>query len=135
MDRFYIIVLSIAVIFLILTLTFAGIAMNGKSTAIYPPVLSTCPDTWLLSTTDQSSCIIPLSTGANTGNIYQNGVISAQMNTNTTPGFNSSTNSIQFSDPGWSAGLYAGNSSVCAQKAWAYRFNVHWDGVSNYNSC
>jgi hypothetical protein len=135
MDRFYVIVLSIAVIFLILTLTFAGVAMNAKSLVVYPPVMSHCPDTWTLST-DGSGCVIPPSGGVNTGNIYDvNGVISSQMNTNTTPGFNTSNKTVAFADPGWSAGLYAGNTPVCAQKAWASRFNIHWDGVSNYNSC
>ena len=69
MDRFFIIVLSIAVVLLILILTFIGLMMKSTSTnnAVFPPVVNTCPDYWSVGM-DTSSCAIPTdSTQKNVG--------------------------------------------------------------------
>jgi len=140
MEAFYWIVLTIAVVFLILILTFIGILMTRPKTGdgagvAYPPVTTTCPDYW---TVDGSSCVIPAITGINVGSLYGSSSAGSISNkatkggTATLPGLSSDNKSINFNDKGWS-GL--GSTSLCGQKAWANSFNVMWDGVSNYNSC
>jgi hypothetical protein len=146
MDSFYLTVLSIALVFLILILTFIGILMTRKNTIAFPPVANTCPDGWKLSKTDPSSCVIPMEpSGVNIGNdtIYINKTSNAFQPTfqlsKVTPGLkqglNGAPSSINFADQGWSGGNYTGLNLVCAQKKWASQFGVNWDGVSNYNSC
>ena len=66
MEAFYLIVLSIAVIFLILILIFVGIMMQSQNDGqSFPPVSKQCPDFWALSS-DMSSCIVPGTTGTGT---------------------------------------------------------------------
>ena len=135
MDIFYIIVLSIAAVLLILNLTYVGIIMNKASISKgnFPPLKSTCPDYWTVSTstlkngTKTAVCKIPTSgpnvpstTGANN---YTTG--------NNTPGYISADKTINFSDDSWSAK----GSSLCTQSFWANQYNIAWDGVSNTNSC
>jgi hypothetical protein len=137
MERFYFIVLSIAVVLLILILTIIGILMARKNVSTFPPTMSQCPDTWKIAT-DGSSCLIPTGTSSkNVGNIYNdatNTTLTRMFSTNT-PGISADHSSVLFSDSGWSAGPYAGMTSTCAQKQWTTRFNLNWDGVSNYNGC
>lgn len=133
MDRFYIIVLSIAVVLLILILTIIGLMMKSTSTnsAVFPPTLNTCPDYWTTGM-DPSSCAIPVdSSQKNTGSIYdsKNKLLLTSVNTF---GFTSLTNDIKFGDPAWSKG---GTKSICAQQKWANQYNIMWDGVTNYNGC
>jgi len=133
MDPFYLIVLSIVAILLILALTYIGIKMasTNNNKQAYPPLSSTCPDYWQASSTDPSSCLIPVKTSKNTGKIYDsNGNLA--LNAGTTYGLNNTSKSINFSDKSWNKG---GSSSVCGQKSWANQFGIVWDGVSNYNSC
>jgi len=123
---FYNIVLIIAAVILILTLTYIGIQMRNKAkTAVYPPMVAACPDYWEQSS-DAVGCIIPQQAQKNSGN----GVTSSS-----TPGFYVDENgnqSINFNDPTWSA---KGNST-CAKQTWANTNGFVWDGVTNYNkSC
>jgi len=131
MDTFYIIVLSIAVIILILILTFLGINMANKknSVATFPPVANTCPDFWNIAT-DNKSCLVQ-SSGKNMSAV-------TLTSSNVPAGYSTSSSGktipaqIDFTDPGWSAG---GKSATCAQKAWAQTNGITWDGVTNYNRC
>jgi hypothetical protein len=60
MDYFYVVVLSIAVVLLILILTFIGLAFrSSKNSATWPPVAGSCPDYWDVDPTNQNYCIIP----------------------------------------------------------------------------
>lgn len=130
MNTFQIVVLTIAIIFLILVLTFFGLMLRKQkvsSSNVFPPQSSTCPDFWTIG--DSSNCIIPSTVSLNTGNLYNNGVLTtATMNT---AGFyhdsSYNTNSINFNASGW--------QGVCSWKTWANQNNIVWDGVSNYNSC
>ena len=134
MDTFYLIVLGIAIVLLIILLTYIGIIMasSSSSSMAYPPSASNCPDYWSM-TTDMSSCIIPKNGSRNVGTIkYDNTGIPTSLTVANTPGYNVATNSINFSDKGWIAG---GVSSMCAHKNWASVNGVVWDGVSEYNSC
>jgi hypothetical protein len=134
MDKFYIIVLSIAAVLLILILTYVGLLMTSKtaSTQNFPPTVATCPDYWP-SGVDPSSCAIPVSGSKNTGSIYDihnnNAIL---LNGTNTPGYGSINKAITFSDKGWSAG---GSNTACAQKKWANQYGIQWDGISNFNGC
>jgi hypothetical protein len=50
---------------------------------------------------------------------------------NNTPGLQPDK-TIDFSDAGWYSG---GISSVCAKRNWANKYNLVWDGITNYNGC
>jgi hypothetical protein len=136
MDIFYIIVLSIAVILLIIILTYIGIQMtknasSSSGSSAFPPKVSGCPDYWSSSTTDPSSCIIPKIGSVNTKGIYDaNGNL--MLNSSKTFGFNTTNNSINFADAGWTLG---GISSTCSQKTWANQYGLMWDGISNFSGC
>jgi len=123
MDVFYLIVLSIAVVLLILILTFIGLLMrNQRKGEIFPPVSNTCPDGWTVAT-DSNSCIIPTSVPTAFAGITDSN----------TPGRSADKSAIDFSNSGWT-GL-GGKSAICAKRNWANTYGVVWDGVSNYNSC
>jgi hypothetical protein len=135
MEWFHIIVLTVALVILILLLTFIGLLMsNQKNNLSYPPTYNTCPDYWSIST-DGSNCIIPsYSSNLNIGLLYS-GPTTLNSSVSTTPGFTSITdannnviNQINFNNSKW-------QGSVCNQKIWAVNNNIVWDGISNYNSC
>lgn len=144
MDPFYTIVLAIAVILLIIVLTYIGVVMsnNNAKKGVYPPQSSSCPDYWTLG--DASMCLIPTNKSSrNAGTISKDasGNISTTLygkggelllNQSNTTGFNSMKNAINFGDAKWNS---TGVSTICAQKTWANTFGIVWDGVSNYNDC
>lgn len=130
---FYTIVLIIAVVLLILTLTYVGIKMstakyNNKTNVPFPPVMSTCPDYWQVN---GNVCVIPANGKLNTGSIYDlNG--NSVLNANSTFGYDSGNSIIDFKNETWGK---MGKSSICQQKDWTGKYNIIWDGVSNYNNC
>jgi len=121
---FYLIVISIALILLIVILTYIGILMTGNnSVAPYPPIANTCPDTWVVD--NNGNCVIP----TNGNNL---GTFSASIaDSSNTPGLVNGMALINPNDPAWSSG----KGSVCAKNIWANTYNIQWDGISNYNSC
>jgi len=121
MDKFYTIVLSVAIISLIGILTYVGILMTyGEGTQPYPSQSTTCPDYWKIS--EDGTCMIPNNNERNTGLIYNEGVL--VLNSSNTEGINTDSKVIDFS-----------GQSVCTKQEWANQYNVIWDGVSNYNDC
>jgi hypothetical protein len=135
METFYFVVLSIATVILILILTYIGIRMvYFKQKVAYPPVSASCPDAWSIAASDPSACMIPAFKSSNTGtpNTLYDKDGKLLVNTTTTPGFSSRSNTINFSDSMWGSG---GLSSQCAQKLWATQYGITWDGISNYNKC
>jgi len=133
MDIFYIIVLTIAVVLLILILTYVGLTMRSvKATSqTFPPNAASCPDYWSVSKTDVSLCVVPNVGFKNVGSIYDSkgGVT---LKPTTTFGYDSSKKTIDFTNTAWSN---TGATTMCAQKQWANTYGVMWDGVSNSNSC
>jgi len=130
---FYTIVLIIAVVLLILVLTFLAIKMStakyyNQTNVAFPPVMSTCPDYWKV---DGSYCIVPDNGKTNTGSIYNNTGNSVLSSVNTY-GYDITRNGFDAYDTKWGM---SGKSSVCQQKDWAGKYNIIWDGVSNYNNC
>ena len=135
MDVFYTTVLAIALVILILILTYIGIIMlYYKPKQTFPPSLATCPDYWqvyLNANGDSSGCIVPRGTPSiNTGIATEQSYMNA-------PGYKGAGTSlgqpyINFNDTTWNTG---GKPPICNQKVWANRNQIVWDGVTNYNGC
>jgi len=129
---FYVIVLAIAIILLILVLTYVGILMSYNKTTKpppFPPSSATCPDYWELSNTDASLCVIPPMGTKNTGDIWGPG---GTFTLRTADTFGLTGRNVNFMVPAWET---TGITSLCAKKKWAKIHNVMWDGVSNTNTC
>jgi hypothetical protein len=168
MEFFYIIVLSIAVIFLILILTLIGVLMkqSKKTGGTFPPIVNNCPDYWVIAS-DGKSCTIPTKTGStdiqkNAGSLYGSDIIlDIKYKTSYTPAdydpvtvttpytfptytpglkytegtllaSSSVGSTIDFTHEAWSA---QGKTSACAQKQWAQKWGITWDGITNNNTC
>jgi hypothetical protein len=102
-------VTTIAIVILIVSLSFIGIALyRAKYKSSYPPAIANCPDYWDVS-----------------GNLC--------LNKNINPPLGNSTCSRQmdFTTPGWS-----GRDAMCSKQKWARSCNLTWDGISdNVNLC
>ena len=81
-----------------------------QKTAIYPPVVSACPDYWA-QTPDGLNCLIPNIGDKNVGT-----------NTLVAAGTDPNNKFINFKDPKWSAT----QSAICAQKSWASTNGCCW---------
>lgn len=132
---FYGIVLTVAAIVFLLLLTLLGVLISRSSTStVFPPTMSTCPDYWEVDLS--GNCQYPLS-GSNQGHL---GIVSDKALHDKPPfaTFNNGTNKAQGwyfnpKDTKWTG--IAGKTSVCSQRDWAVKYNIVWDGVSNYNAC
>jgi hypothetical protein len=125
MDIFYIIVLSVAIMLLILVLTYIGIKMmysRNSSTNTFPPTASACPDYW--DSDSNGRCVVPGSNATNHGSIDP-----SKLNSNTC-GY-VSPNSFDFNASCWTKS----GSSICSKNLWAKQNNITWDGITNYNGC
>ena len=127
---FYSIVLIVAFIILLLTLVAVGIMLqNQDKNKAFPTQMSPCPDGWGVSGT--GACVQP-DNGSNIGTIDLS---------------DSDDNSNDIDKANWitandaDGNVISGNfipldsATVCDKKAWANKYKVIWDGVSNYNSC
>ena len=152
MDIFYTVVVVVAVIMLILVLTYVGLMIAernvGTSLVEYPPIANSCPDNWIAKTlTDNDGnesiyCEVPSINMKNKGTILEPSTTNSNMtNAQITYGYNEtlftdvSSNPvgvIDFNDPLW---LSTGKTSVCAKKDWCDTFDIIWDGVTNYSKC
>jgi hypothetical protein len=121
MNSFQVIVLSIAVVVLVLVLTFIGVVMSKQnSSKVYPPTMGDCPDYWEVRA-DGKGCNVPLQGKPNSASkkftpdtkalIEDTKVASGQY--------------INFKDNAW--------TNVCTKKCWATDNGIKWDGVTNYN--
>lgn len=145
---FYSIVLVVAIVVFFLMLVLMGLLItNATSTAVYPPMASACPDYW--SVDSNGNCVFPGETGAatatgdgstisNIGLYAQTSIVDISSNKPpypvnlTTDGKTTLSFSFSPSDSRWSS---RGYSTTCAQKDWATKYNIVWDGISNYNAC
>jgi hypothetical protein len=120
METFYIIVLSIAVIFYIIIITLFGLLMTKSETVTpFPPMKNSCPDYWSSETDASGKVLCRPNSSINTIDITG------------LPGSNGG--SVDFTDVEW--GAKSGKSNMCALNSWAIRNNISWDGVSNFNGC
>ena len=129
MEQFYIITITVAVVLLILILTYIGVyVMGGSDKTPYPPESLQCPDYWEKSGAD---CIIP---GANTTNAGTRATGDTNNFANIPSNAAYIANGVlKTDDASWQTS--DGLSAKCAKKLWANNNNVVWDGISNYNSC
>lgn len=126
MDIFYIIVLGIAIVLLIIVLAIIGVGMKktGGATGVWPPVESTCPDYWKVDPTNSDYCKIPESSDRNVGKIYNGTTLKPGFESS--PGYEAAAKRVNFSNPYYIA---------CNKKTWAKKWEIYWDGYSNFNGC
>ena len=160
MELFYMITAGIAIVLLILILTYFGLTMVKNEASVFPPSKNYCPDGWGLGTGgDASFCAIPdlnsdpshpgsslvgqsVPLNYNVGSLYSIDATTSKitgyngnvLTTKNTPGYDSTQQAINFNDAGWGS-LLQGQSSICALKNWANTNGIMWDGVSNYTGC
>lgn len=119
---FYSIVLIVAFIILLLTLVAVGIMLqNQDKNKAFPTQMSPCPDGWGVS--DTGACVQPVGS-TNTIDLSKD---IDKTNWTTANDANGNVISGNF--------IPLDSATVCDKKAWANKYNVNWDGVSNYNSC
>lgn len=130
MEWFYLTVLAIAILLLIIMLTFIGtrIKQNEKSgntsNDIFPPVKNSCPDLWEATQEgDIIQCNIP--TNNNIGILKDSDGNIDDLTAGDIIGLNTNKDAIDFSS----------YETECDKKRWADKYNIKWDGVSNYNQC
>ena len=108
MDGFQKSVLTIAVIILVLALVFMGLILSNKSAEQWPPVLSDCPDWWVIDGSGNTSTCT---------NVKDLGVCQA----------NSGDKHLvmDFNSP-----IFAGDNGACNKYKWANKCKVSWDGIN-----
>ena len=108
MQTFQKIVLFVAIVILIISLIIIGVALNYSKSSQWPPIMSDCPDYWLLDGSGNNTTCT---------NIQDLGTCPA------------STNSqhlvMNFNDP-----IYTGTNGMCAKYKWATNCNISWDGLT-----
>ena len=153
MDSFYTIVITVAVILLIIILTYIGILLSekklsGENQIPFPPIANTCPDNWDAKIhTDATGaekiyCAVPTNVNIkNVGTILDTSTTnSAKTNAELTLGYNK-TIIIENDKPvgviDFNSNLWAtqGKTTDCAKKSWADTYDIQWDGISNYTKC
>jgi len=136
MEWFYFITIAIAIILLIVVLTFIGSRMvgnkkGGNTDEPYPPITNTCPDLWESYTDDANKiwCKVPAFGTSNIGSMRASNSTDIVQNTTYPKVKNDSTGAIQLAD------MMDSEIPICSKKGWANMNNIAWDGVSNYNQC
>ena len=136
MDAFQKIVLIVATIILITLLVIVGILLNrDNENKIFPPRALECPDYWKnIGTTEVPVC--QGTDGVNTGD-WPSSALPVEFSDNSTASHGKKyddktiTNNDGKSQP---KGDYNG-SDTCKYRKWSRHWGIHWDGISNYNSC
>lgn len=129
MEAFYLTISIIAIVFLILILTFFGMLMRThKKETPFPPVLNPCPDYWKVN--EDGTCSATLK--PNEKKTYFNtGTLTMPLSTTGAGApYTISENTFDPQDIKWSA---TGKSALCAQRDWSLQHGIVWDGVSNWN--
>ena len=133
MEQFYVIVITIAIVLLILALTYIGVFLIGDDTAkvTFPPHSNQCPDYWEVN--GDGSC-----------EVQKNGINLGTKSDDSERTYADKDEFVPASDGGnqfvtdnasnpTSIDFTAG--SICDKKQWANTFKIEWDGVTNYNKC
>lgn len=108
MEGFQKIVLIIAIIVLIITLIFIGIALGSSSKAAWPPLVANCPDWWIADGSGNNSTCI---------NVKDLGICPAESGKkHQVMNFNSSA--------------FTGSNGLCSKYNWANKCKVTWDGIT-----
>ena len=129
MEWFYFITIVIAIVLLIITLTFIGTRMAGSKKGndkAFPPVKNSCPDLWEADVDDDNKTWCKVPESSNKGNITDY---------TTVPGYSTRNGTgqwVNFNSDDWNTGS---GTTECAKTNWARANSISWDGVSNYNQC
>lgn len=125
MDPFYKTVVIVAIVMLILALIGLGVLMQEQDTKTeYPPQQSACPDHW--SSTGDNQCKINKDSGSTELNVGNFDKTDGDSDDYMTYSVDDSSNKLVTFKP---------SLLVCDKKKWANKYNIVWDGVSNYNQC
>ena len=109
------IVVAMAVVLLILCLTGVGILMGYQNANLtFPPSQNTCPDGW---TAVGTSCTVPTAYASST------------------TGLSAPVFTVPAASAGNAGTIDLSTWAICDKKKWANKFNINWDGVSNYTKC
>ena len=131
MDNFYLVVITIAVLLLIVILTYLGIIMNSqKNVSMEFPTTEpqSCPDYWKSTENDDKNtvCVVPTG-GVNMGNLSSDSSETGKTNLEVTVGYDENNNTINFNDDTeW---------SNCNKNKWALKHQIFWNGVAEYSKC
>lgn len=144
MELFYKIVIIVAIVILILALTYIGILLSekklsGTSTVGFPPVKNSCPDNWEAIVDENDSnkiyCKVPIANMKNTGTILkekEDGTTNIENTIGYSEDVFADTPVINFDNSLWAGN---GKTSDCAKKDWANTYDILWDGITNYSKC
>jgi hypothetical protein len=103
-------VATVAIVILIITLCFIGIALYRQSNdSKYPPVIANCPDYWEAS-----------------GNLCVNTMGLGKATCTASPNVCKGTRCMDFTLPQWN-----NTSSMCQKYQWANKCNLTWDGITD----
>ena len=134
MEWFYLTVLAVAILLLIIMLTFIGtrIKKNEKSADsnnnVFPPVQNTCPDLWEATQVDDIiQCKIPTEKNPNTNKNNTGNLRNSDGDIT-----NLAAVAIGYENDTMNFSSY---ETECEKKRWADQYNIKWDGISNYNQC
>ena len=129
MDQFYLIISVIAIILLILLLTVIGIMMKNQNVSgNYPPYQSQCPDYWMPNTDGTCSPNPNINKMSDINTYNPNSVAEIALKKNISVTVVGSGNSAQYK-------FDFTKNDICANKEWATRHNVEWDGVTSATYC
>ena len=140
MEWFYFITIAIAIILLIVVLTFIGSRMvgnkkGGNTDDAFPPITNTCPDLWE-SYTDENKktwCKVPEYGTSNIGSLRTNNDTSI-VESDKYPAIVNEDKDSSGTSSDW-ADIQDNEIPICSKKGWANMNGIAWDGVSNYNQC
>ena len=138
MEQFYVIVITIAIVLLILALTYIGVFLIGDDTAkvTFPPHSNQCPDYWEVN--GDGSCEIQKN-GINLGTKLDGTGERTYADADKLEFVvNKNDGSVDDSYPQpdvTNTSIPFENRTICEKKQWANDFGVAWDGVTNYNKC
>jgi len=153
--NFYIVVILVGIVLLILILVYVGWLMQYQNAgAKFPsdlnPVIPIMPDNWAPSIDISGGSIIPPNKSPNTGTIYDptgnvNLFITDMIATFPTMviQYKDNSNIIQTINASNLSGIniyFGKNASIifptdpCILHKWAIRYNILWNGISNYVS-
>lgn len=129
MEAFYLTISIIAIVFLILILTFFGMLMRThKKVLPFPPTTNPCPDYWKVN--ENGTCSATIQSEKDDVKTYFNtGSLKMPLPTTGAP-FVISGNTFDPQDIKWSE---KGKTTLCAQRDWSLQSGIIWDGVSNWN--
>ena len=138
MDSFYNTVLMVALVLLILGLTYAGYLLYyyGQSGEVWPKSKGACPDTWIeMGKDDQGrqKCVL----GYNSPNLGRDDFAETKPNwedDQAKPYNQLNGHEVYTYDSGSGAFTFEALPK-CDLKAWADTNKITWDGITNYNNC